>query len=119
MIYFIIAPLVVQFMQKYPGVRIEMEATSRRVDVLREGFDIALRARFPPLEDSGLTMKVLSKRPQCLMASPGLLDQYPKPAVPEDLTQFPSIDFEQWIGQHVWCLDGPKGASVQIHHHSF
>lgn len=116
MIYFVVAPLVVRFMQKYPEVRIEMDATSRRVDVLREGLDVALRVRFPPLEDSGLTMKVLSKSPQCLMAAPGLLEQYPRPSAPDDLPQFPSIDFEQWGGQHVWCLDGPEGASVQIHH---
>lgn len=116
MIYFVVAPLVVQFMNKFPEVRIEMDATSRRVDVLREGFDVALRVRFPPLEDSGLTMKVLSKSPQCLMASPGLLDQHPKPAHPDELASFPIIDFEQWSGQHVWCLDGPQDKTVQIHH---
>ncbi|WP_328187834.1 LysR substrate-binding domain-containing protein [Marinobacter sp. OP 3.4] len=116
MIYFLIAPLVVRFMQKYPEVKVEMEATSRRVDVMKEGFDIALRVRFPPLEDSSLTMKVLSQSPQCLMAAPSLLEQLPKPSTPNDLTGLPSIDFEQWNGQHVWNLDGPDGASVQIHH---
>lgn len=116
LIYFLIAPLVVRFMQKYPDVQIEMDATSRRVDVMKEGFDIALRVRFPPLEDSSLTMKVLSQSPQCLMAAPGLLEQLPKPSTPNDLTGLPSIDFEQWNGQHVWNLDGPDGASVQIHH---
>lgn len=43
-------------MQKYPEVRVEIDATSRRVDVVREGFDVALRVRYPPLEVSGLTM---------------------------------------------------------------
>lgn len=116
MIYLLIAPLVVQFMQIYPDVRIEMHATSRRVDVVREGFDIALRVRFPPLEDSGLTMKVLSRSPQCLMAAPNLLKQYPRPTKPDDLSRYPSIDFEQWEGKHVWSLDGPEGASAHIHH---
>ncbi|MFV8571943.1 LysR substrate-binding domain-containing protein [Marinobacter sp. SBS5] len=116
LIYFLVAPLVVRFMQKYPEVRIEMDATSRRVDVVREGFDVALRVRFPPLEDSGLTMKVLSKSPQCLMAAPQIVDLKGMPEKPEDLTRFPSIDFEQWDGQHVWSLDGPDGTSVQIHH---
>lgn len=116
LIYFVIAPLVVQFMQKHPKVNIEMVATSRRVDVVREGFDLALRVRFPPLEDSDLTMKVLSKSPQCLMAAPTILERHSKPVTPDDLPQLPSIDFEQADGRHIWCLDGPEGASVQIHH---
>ena len=67
-IYFLVAPLIIRFMQQYPKVKIEMEATSRRIDVVREGFDVALRVRYPPLEDSDLTMKVLSKSPQCLLS---------------------------------------------------
>lgn len=115
-IYFLVAPLIIRFMQQYPKVKIEMEATSRRIDVVREGFDVALRVRYPPLEDSDLTMKVLSKSPQCLMAAPEVVAQYPKPITPDDLSKLPSIDFEQWDGQHVWCLDGPAGAAVKIHH---
>lgn len=114
--YFLMAPLIVRFMQKYPKINVEMDATSRRVDVVREGFDVALRVRYPPLEDSDLTMKVLSQSPQCLMAAPELVADYPKPLTPDDLSKLPSIDFEQWDGQHVWCLDGPDGASVKIHH---
>jgi len=114
--YFLMAPLIVQFMQKYPKISVEMDSTSRRVDVVREGFDVALRVRYPPFEDSGLTMKVLSKSPQCLMAAPEVVATLPKPITPDDLSQLPSIDFEQWDGQHVWSLDGPDGASVKIHH---
>lgn len=114
--YFLIAPLIVQFMQQYPKVHVEMEATSRRVDIVKEGFDVALRVRYPPFEDSSLTMKVLSKSPQCLMASPDVVAQCPKQRTPDDLSKLPSIDFEQWDGQHAWCLDGPGGASVRIQH---
>ncbi|MEQ5833756.1 LysR substrate-binding domain-containing protein [Marinobacter sp. NFXS9] len=116
LIYFLVAPLVVRFMTRYPEVNIELDATSRRVDVIKEGYDLALRVRYPPLEDSGLTMKVLSQSPQCLMAAPSVFEHHPRPTTPEDLARLPSIDFEQWNGQHVWCLDGPEGASVQIHH---
>ncbi|MDF0752352.1 LysR substrate-binding domain-containing protein [Marinobacter sp. 71-i] len=117
LIYFLVAPLVVQFMELYPEVKIELVATSRRVDVIKEGLDLALRVRYPPLEDSGLTMKVLSRSPQCLMASRAMLERFPRPESPEDLVHLPSIDFEQADGQHLWCLDGPDGRSVQVHHH--
>ncbi|WP_189612128.1 LysR substrate-binding domain-containing protein [Saccharospirillum salsuginis] len=116
MLYFLIAPLLVRFMERYPEVQLNVEATSRRVDVIREGFDIALRVRFPPLEDSHLTMKVLSQSPQCLMASPSLLAGHPTLTGPSDLSRLPSLDFEDPDGRHYWCLDGPEDAEVRIPH---
>ncbi|MGP4844137.1 LysR substrate-binding domain-containing protein [Marinobacter sp. 1Y8] len=116
LIYFLIAPILVRFMARYPLIKVEMDATSRRVDVIQEGFDVALRVRFPPLEDSGLTMKVLSRSPQCLMATPELAKRYAPVEGPTDLSDMPSLDFEQPDGKHVWCLDGPDGSMAQVHH---
>lgn len=116
LIYFHVGQLIVRFMAKYPEVTVEIDATSRRVDVLKEGLDLALRVRFPPLEDSGLTMKVLSRSPQCLMASRQFFETHSKPQTPEDLANLPSLDFESSDGKHVWCLDGPDGGSVQVRH---
>ncbi|MCK7551696.1 LysR substrate-binding domain-containing protein [Marinobacter goseongensis] len=116
LIYFHVGQLLVRFMAEYPEVKVEIDATSRRVDVLKEGLDLALRIRFPPLEDSGLTMKVLSKSPQCLMASRDFFDHRAKPESPADLANLPSLDFEQPDGKHVWCLDGPDSAVAQVHH---
>ncbi|MDL0433440.1 LysR substrate-binding domain-containing protein [Marinobacter sp. TBZ242] len=116
LIYFHVGQLLVRFMAKYPEVKVEIDATSRRVDVLKEGLDLALRVRFPPLEDSGLTMKVLSKSPQCLMASSNFFDSHRKPENPDELADLPSLDFEQADGKHIWCLDGPEGATAQVRH---
>lgn len=116
LIYFHVGQLLVRFMAKYPEVKVEIDATSRRVDVLKEGLDLALRVRFPPLEDSGLTMKVLSKSPQCLMASKDFFNHYTKPENPDELANLPSLDFEQSDGKHIWCLDGPGGATAQVRH---
>ncbi|MDX1456855.1 MAG: LysR substrate-binding domain-containing protein [Marinobacter sp.] len=116
LIYFHVGKLLVRFMARYPQVKVEIDATSRRVDVIREGFDLALRVRFPPLEDSDLAMKVLCQSPQCLMASPGFVEQHPQPQSPTDLAGLPSLDFEQADGKHIWCLDGPDGETAQVHH---
>ncbi|MDC0663408.1 LysR substrate-binding domain-containing protein [Marinobacter sp. SS21] len=116
LIYFHVGKLLVRFMAEYPQVKVEIVATSRRVDVIREGLDLALRVRFPPLEDSELAMKVLCQSPQCLMASPDFMRQHPHPNSPSDLAGLPSLDFEQADGKHIWCLDGPDGDTVQIHH---
>jgi DNA-binding transcriptional LysR family regulator len=93
-----------------------VDATSRRTDVIREGFDLALRVRFPPLEDSELAMKALCQSPQCLMASPEFLKAHPPVSHPDDLAQLPSLDFESSDGKYTWCLEGPEGEQLEIHH---
>jgi len=116
MLCFVVAEQLSAFMTYYPRVRVELEASGRRVDVVREGFDLAIRVRFPPLEDSELNVRVLSQSPQRLMAAPGLFEHYPQPAVPGDLNGLPSLDWVRPNHTHTWCLDGPDGASTQIDH---
>ncbi|MFG6160282.1 LysR substrate-binding domain-containing protein [Halomonas sp. 1390] len=115
-LHYLITPLLVRFMERCPEVEVQIDATSRRVDVVREGFDMAIRVRFPPLEDSELAMKVLSSSPQRLMAAPGLFEHRSLPRGPADLIELPSLDFEQHDKQHVWDLAGPDGMTTQIHH---
>ena len=65
--------LFARFMIENPGVDIHLEATNRRVDVMAEGFDVAIRVRFPPLAPSELVMRKLDTSTQCLVASPALV----------------------------------------------
>ncbi|ECI7685956.1 LysR family transcriptional regulator, partial [Salmonella enterica subsp. enterica] len=53
-IYFQVGPMIARLMARYPKLEVQMESTNRSVDVVREGFDLAIRVRFPPLEDSDL-----------------------------------------------------------------
>ena len=78
---------------------------------------MAIRVRFPPLEDSDLAMKVLANSPQRLMASPRLFDDAALPRSPADLAKLPSLDFEQADGKHNWHLEGPDGVSARVTHH--
>lgn len=112
-----IADMVAAFMVAYPRVQIHLEETNRRVDVLGEGFDIAIRVRPPPLEDSDLVMRVLADRGQCLAASPRLLKEVGTPRTPADLADLPSMDLGTPQNDHVWHLIGPDAAKVAIHHH--
>jgi len=73
LLHFQIGPMLARFMADHPRVQVHLDATNRRVDVIQEGFDLALRVRFPPLEDSDLVMKILGESTQCLVASPALL----------------------------------------------
>ena len=110
-----IGNLMSQFMVDYPKVRVHLEATNRRVDVLSEGFDIGLRVRFPPLEDSGLVMRTLSRSPQRLVASREFMHTGTIAATPTDLIGLPSLDWGP-PRDHSWELEGPNGATAHVRH---
>ncbi|TAL99693.1 MAG: LysR family transcriptional regulator [Paraburkholderia sp.] len=111
-----VSNLVAQFMAIHPKVQVHLEATNRRVDLLSEGFDLALRVRFPPLEDSGLVMRNLGDSPQRLVAAPHLLKGRELPTDPGDLAGIPSLDWGP-ARNHIWQLVGPGGVEAQLRHY--
>lgn len=110
--------LLARFMAACPRVQVLLESTNRRVDVIGEGFDIAIRVRFPPLEDTDLVMRVLGDSTQRLVASPGLLQArgLVVPLLPADLARLPSLDEGPPHREHAWSLVGPDGVSAVVHH---
>lgn len=112
-----VGPLLAAFLQAYPQVELHLDATNRRVDVVGEGVDLALRVRPPPLEASDLVLRVLGEGRQCLVASPALLARTCTPGAPAELMRLPSMDLGLPQNQHVWDLFGPDGKQVAIHHH--
>lgn len=115
-VYFQVSEMIARFMADCPKVEVHLESTNRRVDVIREGFDLAIRVRFPPLEESDLVMKVLADSPQRLVAGPGLRARCPGGVVPADLGTFPSLAWGPVHGDYEWRLDGPNGATARIPH---
>lgn len=112
-----VAPLVARFLAQHPGVRIHYEVTSRRVDVIEEGFDVAIRVRPPPLESSDLVMKVLGESASVIVASPALLGSQDRPQSPSDLIHFESLGMILISGEHAWRLTGPDGTVQEVPHH--
>jgi len=110
-----IADMLAAFMVANPRVEIHLEETNRRVDVVGEGIDVAVRVRPLPIEDSELVMRVLAERGQCLVASPRLLANG-IPQAPADLAGLPSMDLGLPAHEHVWNLIGPDGTQAAIRH---
>lgn len=110
--------MLARFLAACPRVQMQLDSTNRRVDVIGEGFDIAIRVRFPPLEDSGLVMRVLGESTQCLVASPALLQAHglSAPLMPADLSSLPSLGEGPPHRDHAWHLQGPDGATATLHH---
>ena len=111
-----VAPMLADFLARYPRVKLQLEATNRHVDVVGERFDLALRVRFPPLADSDLAHRVLGESPQRLVVQPALLARLGEIRVPADLHGAPSLAWGPATGEHVWRLDGPDGAVAEVRH---
>ena len=103
MMQFQVRSLLNQFLQHYPKVQLELELTSRRVDVLHDDLDLAIRTNFQSTEDSSLVIRDVIKTQHCLVASPHLLqDKHIENF--DDLAQFPSIVLGTQKSQYSWQL---------------
>lgn len=104
-----VSDAMAKFMVAHPKVQIQVESTNRRVDVVGEGFDIALRVRFPPLQDENLFLKVFGESYQKLVAKPSLVEGIDLEA--GDLIGLPSMDLAPANRDHRWLLSIPQGSS--------
>jgi len=108
--------MLADFLNEHPRVVLQVESTNRRVDVINEGIDIALRVMRPPLPDSELVHRIFGVRHWCLTASPALLAKCQVPQVPADLQRFPSLSMTIPQEEHVWHLENAAGEIAVIHY---
>lgn len=108
--------LIAEFMALYPEVEVHLHSTSRRVDVIGEGFDLAIRVREPPLEQTDLVMRKLDESVHRLVASPELMARFTAPSGPADLADWPSLDFGPANRDHVWALNHKDGMTASVRH---
>ncbi|HDT2094987.1 MULTISPECIES: LysR family transcriptional regulator [Enterobacter cloacae complex] len=112
-----VGPMLARFMARYPGINLQLEATNRRVDLVGEGVDIAIRVRPRPFDDSELVLRVLADRGHCLVASPALIQRMGEPIAPSELSAWPGLSMNEGKHIHKWALSGPGGAKAEIHYH--
>ena len=112
-----VGPMLARFMARYPGINLQLEATNRRVDLVGEGGDIAIRVRPRPFDDSDLVLRVLADRGHCLVAGPALIQRMGEPVVPSELSAWPGLSMNEGKHIHKWALSGPGGAKAEIHYH--
>lgn len=81
----ILAPLLPRFLDDHPKVELEQHVSNRIVDLVQEGFDLALRGHLEPLTDSGLIERRLVAAPWVLAASPAYVARAGLAQKPSDL----------------------------------
>lgn len=111
-----VGPMLTRYMLKYPLVELFIESTNRRVDLLHEGFDIALRVRFPPLENTDMVMKVLGNSTQCLVGRPDFLEHMAGDSSPLGFGQLPSLHWGGMQREYQWELFNDEGERLLISH---
>jgi DNA-binding transcriptional LysR family regulator len=107
-------PVIGRFLLQYPEVRIEMLVTNRRVDLIEEGVDVALRVRTAGQEDPNLATRHLRDSMPIIVAAPALLKAYGPIKAPEDLLRVPTVEFTVAPGPVVWPLIGPNDEEKRI-----
>jgi DNA-binding transcriptional LysR family regulator len=106
-----------QFLLDNPNVRILLDATNRRVDVVEEGLDFAIRVRRPPLEPSDLAVRKLGTSSAILVASPKLIAQHSPPTTLEELKDWPTVATANASEKYHWTFISRDGAQVSCVHH--
>ncbi|HEB79129.1 MAG TPA: LysR family transcriptional regulator [Rhodospirillales bacterium] len=111
-----LGPIVAAFLKRYPEVKIEMVCTDRIVQLVEEGFDVAVRAG--QLTDSTLIARHLGVLRSFIVASPEFLKKNGEPKTPKDLERFDCAAFGSGLGRAAWKLQsGGKTASVSVRAH--
>ena len=99
--------LLPDFIALYPEVRVQFQVTNRRVDLINEGFDVALRVRSKLDDDGSLVMRSFGRIQELLVASPRYLDGMGRPATPDDLAEHVTLSMGEDDARQRWELHGP------------
>jgi DNA-binding transcriptional LysR family regulator len=91
---------ITEYLQQYPGVQVDITLNDREVDLIEEGFDLAIRvaARIDP----GLVARKLARARLVACASPGYLKKHGVPKVPEDLVNHQCLTYAYISSPNEW-----------------
>ncbi|WP_180041011.1 LysR substrate-binding domain-containing protein [Acinetobacter sp. YH12218] len=95
-----------EFLKQYPEIKVQMMVTNRRVDIINEGFDLALRVRSNLDDDPNLVIRKFETIEQHLFASQAYLNKFGELKQPEDLSQHQILSMaDEHLDQHIIVTD--------------
>lgn len=103
------------FAEKYPQIKLLLLSTNRRIDLINENVDVAVRVRFKLDTDADLVVRTFGHSHSLLVASPGYLDKLGRPQQPEDLAKFDTISIAELESQS-WELTAADGRKYPFDH---
>lgn len=109
-----LAPLLPEFLDAWPAISVQLLATNRRVDLIREGVDLALRVRTKLDTDAELVVRRLGTASSCMVASPAYLQRCGTPDTPQELNAHTLLSFNDPQTDVSWTLLNSQGEEQQI-----
>ena len=107
-----VAPVVARFLADYPGVKVDLTMGERAVDIIDEGYDVAVRLTPPP--DSSLIVRSLATWRHVLCCSHGYLETHARPQQLADLAQHNCIRHELYPFGDEWHFVDRKGNPAHV-----
>ncbi|QHE84424.1 LysR family transcriptional regulator [Hydrogenophaga sp. BPS33] len=102
-----LAPLWMAFMSQHPRLTLDVSLSDRVVDLVEEGFDLAVR--IATLPDSSLVSRPLARTRMVLCASPTYLRRHGTPRHPSGLAQHAVVSYSLFSMGENWVFTGPQG----------
>lgn len=91
-----------KFLDKYPQIELDLTLSDRLVNLLEEGYDLAVR--IGNLDNSSLISRKLTSTRMLIAASPNYIAQYGMPLQPSDLRQHKIIMYSHWARKEQWVF---------------
>ncbi|MBI1452413.1 MULTISPECIES: LysR substrate-binding domain-containing protein [Acinetobacter] len=109
-----IARILPKFLKKYPEIKVQMIVTNRRVDIINEGFDLALRVRDNLDDDPNLVLRKFETIEQHLFASQAYLNEHGDLKHPSELTQHQILSMsDEHLDQNI-VLHNEENQQIKI-----
>ncbi len=107
-----LSPLIPKFLKANPDIRVDLQLSDRKIDMLEEGIDVVIR--IGGVDDSSLIARHIKTLPLILCASPSYIEQFGAPQTPQDIGQHNCIiDSNFRIGKQ-WPIVSPSGQTDSI-----
>ena len=107
-----LGPILPLFHQAYPQVAVDLHLSDDRIDLIEQGFDVALR--IGQLEDSALKARRLFPVRLPLVGSPALFDRLGRPEHPRDLVRYPAFAYTHVRNPGRWYFRHPEQGEIAV-----
>lgn len=102
-----LSPAIVEFMRRHPAIAVTLDLSDRRVDLVEEGFDLAIR--IGELQDSTLVARRIATFRHVVCASPAYLEVHGEPSQPGDLEGVAGLCYSNLSNPSQWSYRDPDG----------
>lgn len=110
----VVAQVLPDFLAQCPKVQIRLVTADRRVDVIGEGIDIAIRVRAKLDTDAEFVVRSFGNSRIIPVAAPALLDSVGRPTIPKELARLQALSMYEHDGAQVWELVDDEGNHVHV-----